>query len=131
MALMQITIVPVGTGSTSVGDYVAGVQKMLRERGGTFELTDMGTVVYGTISELLQLAMGILLLLCLHILRIHLHQLLLHRKFLLLKLLLFGLFRLYSINMKNILFLHLMMRVFLYRNYLLLLLGLGQGFLQL
>ena len=59
MALMQITIVPVGTGSTSVGDYVAGVQKMLRERGGTFELTDMGTVVYGTISELLQLAMDI------------------------------------------------------------------------
>lgn len=59
MALMQITIVPLGTGSTSVGDYVAGVQKLLRERGCTFELTDMGTVVHGTISELLQLAVDI------------------------------------------------------------------------
>ncbi len=59
MALMQITIVPVGTGSTSVGDYVAGVQKLLRERGCTFELTDMGTVVHGTISELLRLAVDI------------------------------------------------------------------------
>ena len=56
MALMQITVVPVGTGSTSVGDIVAGVQKLLRDRGCAFELADMGTVVHGTPAELLRTA---------------------------------------------------------------------------
>ncbi len=59
MALMHITIVPVGTGSTSVGDHVAGVQEMLRDRGCSYELADMGTVVYGTPAELLHLAVDI------------------------------------------------------------------------
>ncbi len=59
MALMQITIVPVGTGSTSVGNHVAGVQEMLRDRGCIYELADMGTVVYGTPAELLRLAVDI------------------------------------------------------------------------
>ncbi len=59
MALMQITIIPIGTGSTSVGDYVAGVQKLLQKRGCSFELADMGTVVYGPASELLQIAADI------------------------------------------------------------------------
>jgi len=56
MALMQITIIPVGTGSTSVGDHVAGVQKLLKKRGCSCELTDMGTIVYGSAPELLRLA---------------------------------------------------------------------------
>ncbi len=59
MALMQITIIPVGTDSTSVGDHVAGVQKLLQERGCTYELADMGTVIHGTVAELLQLAADI------------------------------------------------------------------------
>ncbi len=59
MALMQITIIPIGTGSTSVGDYVAGVQRLLRQRGCSFELADMGTVVHGSPSELLQIAAAI------------------------------------------------------------------------
>jgi len=53
---MQITIVPMGTGSTSVGEYVAGVQKLLQEREFSYELGDMGTVIYGTPPELLRLA---------------------------------------------------------------------------
>jgi uncharacterized protein (TIGR00106 family) len=56
MALMQITIVPMGTGSTSVGEYVAGVQKLLQEREFSYELGDMGTVIHGTPAELLRLA---------------------------------------------------------------------------
>ena len=59
MALMQITIIPIGTGSTSVGDYVAGVQRLLQDRGCSFELADMGTVVHGTPSELLRIAVEI------------------------------------------------------------------------
>ncbi len=56
MALMQITIVPMGTGSTSVGDHVAGVQELLQKREFQYELCDMGTVIHGTAAQLLQLA---------------------------------------------------------------------------
>jgi len=56
MALMQITIIPIGTSSTSVGDYVAGVQKLLAEKSFPYELGDMGTLVYGSARDLLTLA---------------------------------------------------------------------------
>ncbi len=56
VALMQITIIPLGTGSTSVGAYVADVQRLLEDRGVEFVLNDMGTVIYGTAADLLRLA---------------------------------------------------------------------------
>ncbi len=56
MALMQITIVPVGTGSTSVGNFVAQVQRLLEKRGVEYALNDMGTEVYGDPDSLLRLA---------------------------------------------------------------------------
>lgn len=59
MALMQITILPLGTSTPSVGDYVAGVQKLLMDKGADFQLNDMGTVIQGTPQELLQLALEI------------------------------------------------------------------------
>jgi len=56
MALMQITIIPMGTSTPSVGDYVAGVQKLLEDRQAEYQLCDMGTLIYGTPAELLSLA---------------------------------------------------------------------------
>ncbi len=56
MALMQITIIPMGTSTPSVGDHVAGVQKLLEDRGVEYQLCDMGTLIYGTPAELLSLA---------------------------------------------------------------------------
>jgi uncharacterized protein (TIGR00106 family) len=56
MALMQINIIPLGTGSTSVGEFVAGVTKVLAREGVVFQLTDMGTVVEGDASELFKVA---------------------------------------------------------------------------
>ncbi len=56
MALMEITIVPIGTGSTSVGDYVAEALRVLKERGVDFHLEDMGTIVSGEVDELLEVA---------------------------------------------------------------------------
>ena len=56
MALMQITIIPVGTGSTSVGRFVADVQRLLEDAGVEFALNDMGTEIYGEPAELLRLA---------------------------------------------------------------------------
>ena len=56
MALMQITIIPLGTGSTSVGEYVAGVQQLLAKRNFEYELGDMGTLIHGSPADLLRLA---------------------------------------------------------------------------
>ena len=56
MALMHLTIIPLGTGSPSVGEYVADVQEALAKSGLPHELTDMGTTIEGSSRELLALA---------------------------------------------------------------------------
>ena len=56
MALMQINVIPLGTGSTSVGEFVAGITKTLAREGVVCKLTDMGTVVEGEAEELFKIA---------------------------------------------------------------------------
>jgi len=53
---MHLTIIPLGTGSTSVGGHVAEIQKALEKSGVSYTLTDMGTIVEGSCMELLALA---------------------------------------------------------------------------
>jgi len=55
MALLQLTIIPLGTQSTSVGDYVADIQKALENENISFKLTDMGTLLEGDAQTLLQI----------------------------------------------------------------------------
>ncbi len=54
MALLQLTMVPMGEG-VSVGDYVAQIKKQLEEENAIFHLQDMGTVIEGDIAYLFQL----------------------------------------------------------------------------
>jgi len=56
MALMNLTIIPLGTGSPSVGEHVAEIQKALAKSGYPYKLTDMGTIIEGSSKELLALA---------------------------------------------------------------------------
>jgi uncharacterized protein (TIGR00106 family) len=56
MALMHLTIIPLGTGSPSVGEFVADIQLALEKSGFPYELTDMGTIVEGRPGQLLELA---------------------------------------------------------------------------
>ena len=56
MAIMQITVIPLGTGSPSVGAHVAAVQAFLAQEGVPYLITDMGTVIQGGAGELLALA---------------------------------------------------------------------------
>ena len=56
MALMQITVIPLGTGRPSVGHYIADIEQFLRKREVVHSLNDMGTIISGTAKELLQLA---------------------------------------------------------------------------
>jgi uncharacterized protein (TIGR00106 family) len=53
---MHLTIIPLGTDSPSVGEYVVDIQKSLEKSGFPYELTDMGTIIEGNAEDLLQLA---------------------------------------------------------------------------
>ena len=56
MALMQITVIPIGTGSPGVSDYIADIEIFLRKKGIEHSLNDMGTVIAGPMKELLDIA---------------------------------------------------------------------------
>jgi uncharacterized protein (TIGR00106 family) len=59
MAIMEISIIPLGLGHPSVGDYVADIIKYLQKENILHALTDMGTVVHGDLPELLKLAQAL------------------------------------------------------------------------
>ena len=57
MAMMEITVVPVGTGKTSASAYIAEIFKYLRKQKGLhYELNGMGTLVTGKTDQLFKLA---------------------------------------------------------------------------
>ncbi len=56
MALMEISVVPVGTLTPSIGDYIAEVVKTLEQEKAKFKLTDMGTIIEGEPTDLFALA---------------------------------------------------------------------------
>jgi len=53
MAIVFLTITPLGTATTSVSSYVAGVEKVLREAGLKHQLTAMGTIIEGELDQIL------------------------------------------------------------------------------
>lgn len=57
MAMMEISVIPLGTGKTSVSAYVADILKYLqKQKGIRYELNGMGTIVTGKAETLLKLA---------------------------------------------------------------------------
>jgi uncharacterized protein (TIGR00106 family) len=57
MAIAEITIVPLGTRTASVGQYVARAIKILgRERDVRYEMTAMGTIIEGDLDRILAVA---------------------------------------------------------------------------
>lgn len=57
MAIIDISVVPVGTQSPSVSQYVAGAVRILKnEPGIKYELTPMNTIIEGDLSKLMALA---------------------------------------------------------------------------
>ncbi len=56
MALVDVTIVPLGTGETSLSQYVADVHRVVLEcKSIKHQLTPMGTILEGDLSEIMQL----------------------------------------------------------------------------
>ncbi len=57
-AIIEISIVPIGSGSTSLSHYVAQAVKVLeKEKDIKYELTAMGTIIEGDLDRLLSIAM--------------------------------------------------------------------------
>lgn len=56
MALIEVAIIPLGTGTPSVSKYVAQAVQVLRgEKDIKYELTAMGTIIEGDLERLLAL----------------------------------------------------------------------------
>lgn len=54
MAIAQVSVLPVGTEGTSISRFVADAVTVLRDSGLSYRLTDMGTIVYGDLDEILK-----------------------------------------------------------------------------
>jgi uncharacterized protein (TIGR00106 family) len=58
MAIVDVTVIPLGTGTPSVSKYVANVQKVLRKYEGEgkirFQLTPMNTIIEGDLPMLFE-----------------------------------------------------------------------------
>jgi len=52
MAIAQLTVVPLGSGATSLSDAVAGVLKAIAATGIQYELTPMSTILEGSLAEI-------------------------------------------------------------------------------
>ncbi len=58
MAVCSISVVPVGTGSTSVSPYVARCHEILKKMEGVrYELTPMATILEGDVERLLEVVL--------------------------------------------------------------------------
>jgi|ERR1035437_456609 uncharacterized protein (TIGR00106 family) len=56
MAIMEISVVPVGTKKTSTSEYVVGAVKVLERRGIKHQVGSMGTVAEAALNELFDAA---------------------------------------------------------------------------
>lgn len=52
MAIAEVTVLPVGTGSTSLSEYVAQLQRVLQAQPNVqFQLTSMSTIIEGELDD--------------------------------------------------------------------------------
>ncbi len=57
MAIVEFTIVPLGTADTSLSKYVAACHKLLIGSKLHYQLTAMGTIVEGDLEEIMSIIM--------------------------------------------------------------------------
>ena len=54
MAIAELSIIPIGTKSTSLSSYVAACLKVLQDSGLTYEVHGMGTIIEGALKDLFE-----------------------------------------------------------------------------
>ncbi|MGO8988292.1 MAG: MTH1187 family thiamine-binding protein [bacterium] len=57
MAILQISVVPIGTRETSLSAYVADCIRILKKEKIRYELTSMGTNIEGDLKDLFRIAL--------------------------------------------------------------------------
>ena len=57
MAILEISIVPIGIPGTSLSAYVADCLQVLKQKRVTFELSAMGTNIEGNLKDLMYIAL--------------------------------------------------------------------------
>jgi uncharacterized protein (TIGR00106 family) len=57
MAILEISVVPIGTRDTSLSSYVADCIRVLNEEKVSYELTAMGTNIEGDLRKLISVAL--------------------------------------------------------------------------
>ena len=57
MAILEISIVPIGTGDTSLSAYVADCLRVLKKEKVRYELSPMGTSIEGDLKDLIIIAL--------------------------------------------------------------------------
>ncbi len=57
MAIMEISVVPIGTESASLSSYVADCIQILKNEKAIYELTAMGTNIEGDLKDLIKIAL--------------------------------------------------------------------------
>jgi len=57
MAILEISIVPIGTEGTSLSSYVADCVRILKKEKVRHELTSMGTNIEGNLKDLIRVAL--------------------------------------------------------------------------
>ncbi len=58
MAILEISVVPIGTGDTSLSAYVADCLRLLKKGKVRYELSSMGTNIEGDLKDLFKIAMA-------------------------------------------------------------------------
>lgn len=54
MAIIEVSIVPIGTGDPGIASFVASAVKVFKQEGLKFQVTPMGTVLEGELSTLMK-----------------------------------------------------------------------------
>jgi uncharacterized protein (TIGR00106 family) len=57
MAILEISVVPIGTKNTSLSAYVADCLRILEKERVRYELTSMGTNIEGNLKDLIRIAL--------------------------------------------------------------------------
>lgn len=55
MAIVEVSIVPIGVPNTSLSEYVANALRVLKKSGLKYELTSMGTIIEGDLDRILSI----------------------------------------------------------------------------
>jgi uncharacterized protein (TIGR00106 family) len=56
MALAEISIIPLGTATASIGDWIAQAITVLEKEGMKYEISPMGTLIEAEISDVFRVA---------------------------------------------------------------------------